>query len=159
SQLRTFERDKLIEKAIHRDFQEMLAISEKRINKEIYARADDAREEFPSASAPKEEIEQKLDSILAKCSSFTHAFVYNGDEIVFRTQPAQMEDRYVKEEHDMAPEMYKGWFKIEGKYLLQTAQKKPQQMFFNSGTVKRSIGEVYMVTAVFPLPGANKHQV
>jgi hypothetical protein len=38
SQLRTFDRDKLIEKAIHRDFQEMLAISEKRINKEMYAK-------------------------------------------------------------------------------------------------------------------------
>jgi signal transduction histidine kinase len=159
SQLRTFDRDKLIEKAIHRDFQEMLAISEKRINKEMYAKADDVKEEFPSADAPKEEIEQKLDSILAKCSTFTHVFVYNGEEIIFRTQPSLLGDKYVHEEHDMAAETYKGWFKMEGRYLLESTLKKSHQTFFNSGPVKRSSGEAYMVTAVFPLPGANKHRI
>ena len=33
SQLRAFERDKVLEAAIHRDFQEMLAITEKKMNK------------------------------------------------------------------------------------------------------------------------------
>ena len=47
-QLSELQRDKLLEAAIHRDFQEMLAITEKNINKNIYQMAEEAREIFPS---------------------------------------------------------------------------------------------------------------
>src|SRR5258706_10191707 len=48
SELRTFERDKVLEAAIHRDFQEVLAITEKNINKKAYAIVEEARDRFPS---------------------------------------------------------------------------------------------------------------
>ena len=48
SQLRAFERDKLLEAWIHRDFNESLAISEKRLNKQAFSMVEDAREAFPS---------------------------------------------------------------------------------------------------------------
>ena len=59
AQLRSFERDKVLEAAIHRDFQEALAIYEKQMNKKIYAKVDEARELFPSADADEREKEQK----------------------------------------------------------------------------------------------------
>src|SRR5258705_13128567 len=64
SQLRSFERNKVLEAAIHRDFQEMLAIYEKQVNKKAYSMAEDAREQFPSADASTTEKEKKLDQIL-----------------------------------------------------------------------------------------------
>src|SRR5690242_14010372 len=77
SQVMSFERNKVIEKAIHRDFQEMLAISEKQINKKVYSTTEDVREQFPSANASKEEQAQKLDAILSQCPTFAHAFLYD----------------------------------------------------------------------------------
>ena len=49
SQLREFERDKVLEAAIHRDFQEMLAITEKNMNKKAASMTVDARNLFPSS--------------------------------------------------------------------------------------------------------------
>src|SRR6266851_9556344 len=47
SQLRTFQRDKVLQAAIHRDFQEMLAITEKNINKKAYTMTEEVRDLFP----------------------------------------------------------------------------------------------------------------
>ena len=44
SQLRTFERDKVLEAAIHRDFQDRLALTEKRINKKAFTLVEEARD-------------------------------------------------------------------------------------------------------------------
>jgi hypothetical protein len=158
SQLRPLERDKTIEKAIHRDFQEWLTIAEKQMNKQIYAMSDNARDQFPSADATAEVKEKKLDAILAGCSSYAHVFLYDNGEIVLRTQPGKLNDKYVHEEHELQSETIKGWFKIEDKYLLEQARRKPKQMLFSSGPVKRSTGEGFMTTAIFPLPGASKER-
>lgn len=61
SQLRAFERDKVLEAAIHRDFQEMLAITEKKINKKAYAMSEDVRNLFPSPDT--EAQEKKSNSV------------------------------------------------------------------------------------------------
>ena len=159
SQLRSLERDKTIEKAIHRDFQEWLAIAEKQMNKQIYAMSDNARDQFPPADASAEVKAKKLDAILASCSSYAHVFLYDNGEMVLRTQPGKLDDKYVHEEHEMQGEGIKAWFKIDGKYLLEQAKKKPKQMLFSSGPVKRSTGEGFMTTAVFPLPGASKERI
>src|ERR1044072_146575 len=66
SQLRAFERDKVLEAAIHRDFQEMLAITEKKMNKKAYAMTIDARDLFPSPDADSDEKEKQLDLVLEK---------------------------------------------------------------------------------------------
>src|ERR1044071_46629 len=46
SQLRSFQRDKVLQASIHRDFQEFLAITEKRINKKAYTMIDETRQLF-----------------------------------------------------------------------------------------------------------------
>src|SRR5258707_14306084 len=75
SQLRTFERDKVVEAAIHRDFQEMLAITEKKINKKAYTMADEVRDQFPSPDIDAAEKEKQLDLILAKKPTSSHGFI------------------------------------------------------------------------------------
>src|SRR5258708_39950553 len=57
SQLRAFERDKGIEAIFHREFQEVLAITEKKINKKAYTMTEEARDLFPSLDADTQEKE------------------------------------------------------------------------------------------------------
>ncbi len=153
-QLRSFERDKVLEAAIHRDFQQMLAISEKNINKKAYAKVDEAKEMFPSANADDAARKEKLNEILAKCSCFSHAFIYDRDNFVFETQPGQANDKFVQEERERMMEMYRSWFssKDEMKSTVETLQKKSQHIGFNSSITKRADGQGYLLTALFMAP-------
>src|SRR5437879_3292747 len=66
SQLRSFQRDKVLQATIHRDFQETLAISEKKMNKKIYKMVDEVVDLFPSPDMDSLEKEEKLDAVLEK---------------------------------------------------------------------------------------------
>jgi signal transduction histidine kinase len=152
SQLRAFERDKVLEAAIHRDFQEMLAITEKKINKKAYTMSEDARNLFPAADADADEKEKQLDLILAKSPWLSHVFLWDGDGLIFRSQPGQMDDKYVRKEHEQMTESYHGWFGMEGKDLVEEMQKKTRHMTFYTGRAKRTSGEAFMTTVLFSLP-------
>jgi signal transduction histidine kinase len=106
-----------------------------------------------------EEKEKKLDQLLSKCSYFVHLLHYQDGEVIMRSQPCQSNDRYVREEREKSVETYKGWFKMEGKYILESMRKKPRQLSFYAGAVKRAEGETYMTTAVFELPGSTKDKM
>ena len=151
-QLRSFQRDKILEAAIHRDFQEVLAISEKKMNKKIYAKVEDAREMFPAPEDP--EREEKLNEVLKENPVFTHAFLFDEQGDVFRTQPSQESDKYVREEHDNLEESYRTWFsnKQETTMLVEMLQKNAQHTYFSADQAKRADGRGYLLTAVFVLP-------
>src|SRR5438132_543238 len=76
SQLRSFERDKGLQAIIHRDFQETLAITEKKIDKKAYKMIEEARDIFPSPDIDPQEKEKKLDLILSKSPWMAHAFIF-----------------------------------------------------------------------------------
>ena len=60
--LKSMKRDKVVEAAIQRDFQQMLKIGEKRVNKRAYAMISEVRADFPG---PDEPVAQKLDQIFS----------------------------------------------------------------------------------------------
>lgn len=151
-QLRTFERDKVLQAAIHRDFQEMLAITEKKINKKVYTMSEDTRNLFPSPDAETNEKEKQLDLILEKSPWLTHVFLFDGKNIIFRSQPAQLDDKYIREERDQLAEEFHGWFGMQGKYLAEQMHKKSRPFLFSAGPTKRAEGEVFMTSALFVLP-------
>ncbi len=159
-QLRSFQRDKLLEAMIYRDFQEVLAISEKRMNKKIYAQVDEVREMFPSPDLDDAAKEQKLDEILSQNSIFTHAFLFDEDGDVFQTQPSLRDDKYVREEHEHMADGYRTWFssKDSTKSLVEMLQKKPQHIGFESSQTKRADGPGYLLTAFFVLPNVDPHR-
>src|SRR5438094_1355448 len=70
SQLRAFDRDKVLEATIKQDFQRNLAIWEKQMNQKIYARVEDAKDQFPSSDVDVSDQEKLLSNVLAKCSCF-----------------------------------------------------------------------------------------
>ena len=158
-QLRAFERDKVLEKAIHRDFQEMLAITEKKMNKKAITMSEDARELFPSPGSDIPEKEEKLDQILASSPWLTHVFIYEDDVLVLRSQPGQMDDNYIRKEHEHMAESYPGWFGIEGKSLAEGMYKKKRPMSFSTYQAKRAQGNAYITSALFVLPEYSKEDV
>jgi signal transduction histidine kinase len=159
SQLRAIERDKVIEAAFHRDFQDMLALTEKKMNKKAYTMAEEARDLFPSPDADAAEKEKKLDLILAKSPWLSHAFLYDEKGLLFRSQPGQMGDKYFREEHERMAEGYKGWFGMEGKMVVEGIHKKPRAMNFSLGPIKRGDKDTYLATAMFVLPQLSKDRV
>jgi signal transduction histidine kinase len=159
SQLRAIERDKAIEAAFHRDFQDMLAFTEKKINKKAYTMAEEARDSFPSPDADEQEQEKKLDLILAKSPWLSHAFIYDEDGLTFRSQPQMMGDKYFREEHERMAESYKGWFGMEGKMVMEGIHKRPRAISFSGGQMKRGDKDAYIANALFVLPQVSDDRV
>src|SRR6266498_2262937 len=159
SQLRAFKRDKVLEAAIHRDFQEMLAISEKKINQKAYLITEEARDVFPSPDSDAPEKERKLDLILSKSPWLSHVWIFDEKSFVMRSQPQLMGDKYFREECERMSEGYRGWFGIEGKSLMETLYKKTRPISFYTSQTKRADGDAYVATAMFVLPQLSKNRV
>lgn len=160
SQLRTFERNKVLEATIHRDFQEVLAISEKKINKKAYKMVDEARELFPSPDADGAEKEDKLDQVLDRNPWLSHALLFDEDDLVVRTARSELNDKYVTEERERMAESYRTWFAgVEGKSLVEELQKRPSHILFSSSQTKRLDGPAFLSTALFVLPGVAENRV
>jgi signal transduction histidine kinase len=152
SQLRAFERDKMVEAALHRDLQELLAITEKKINKNAYTMVEDTRDLFPSPDIAAQEEEKQLDIILAKSPWLTHVFLFDEEGFVIRTQPQQLDDKYIAKEHEEMSDYYHAWFEKEGKMLVEGIRMKPGKIKFSSGYRKRSNGKAYVASSMFVLP-------
>ena len=159
SQLHAFKRDKVLEAAIHRDFQEMLAITEKRINAKTYAMAEEARSLFPSPDADPAERIKKLDLLLAKSPWLTHVLLFDEKGAVVRSQPHLAGDKYVIAEQERMVEGYRGWFGKEGKMMVESMLKKPRPMSIYTEQTKRAEGRAYMATAYFVPPNLSSERV
>jgi signal transduction histidine kinase len=158
-QLRSFQRDKLLEAMIYRDFQEVLMGAEKRIDKKAIGMVEDARGEFPSAEASFAEKEDGLDKIFEKNPWYAHAFIYDDGEITFRTNPSEAHDEYVKKEQERLSEMFTGWFKLEGKQMVEMLRKQQRPITFSAEQTKRADGPGYLSTAIFLIPNADDDRV
>jgi signal transduction histidine kinase len=159
SQLRSFERDKVLEAAIHRDFQEMLAITEKRMSKKAYSMVQEVRDQFPSPDEEEHEKEKRLNLLLSKYPWLAHVFLFDEKDRIFLSQPSQMGDKYFREEHEEAAKSYMTWYSTEGKLLVGGIHKKSKPYTTYSGFVKRSDGEYFVTTALFVLPGVSKQRI
>src|SRR6476620_6836483 len=111
NQLRQFQRDKSLEAAIHRDFQELLAITEKRMNKKIFAMAEDVRGSYPTPDCSELEKEVKLDEILQKNRYMSDAFLFQDGDLMLHSQRRNMDDKYYREQHEHMSDNYRVWFK------------------------------------------------
>ncbi len=71
--LRTIQRDKAIEAVFQREYQQVLAIAEKRIDERAYEIAEEASAKFPDAKQGDE-----LEAFLAAHPDIAHAFLWTG---------------------------------------------------------------------------------
>ncbi|HWN98972.1 MAG TPA: HAMP domain-containing sensor histidine kinase [Blastocatellia bacterium] len=158
--LESIKRDKTLEASIHRDFQYMLSVSEKKINDRIYTMAEEMRDVFPSPDADTEaDRGRKLEIILSKNPWLAHVFLFDSEKgLLYRSQPQQMTDQCFREEHDRTSEMYRGWFGMEGKMLCDMMHNKTRAITCYGGQVKRADGG-FMTTAFFTFPQLPKDRV
>jgi hypothetical protein len=152
SQLRTFERDKVVENSLHRDFQELLAITEKKMNKKAITMTEDVRNLFPSPDTDAQEKEKQLDLILAKNPWLSQVLLCEEKGFLFRSQPYLMGDKQRRKEQEQMAEKYRGWYNVEGKMLVQMLHQKDRPINFYTGSTKRADGDAYITTAMFTVP-------
>src|SRR6516164_6009560 len=121
--LKHIERDKAVAAAIQRDFDQVLAISEKQINERAYDLIDDVRKRFPKPSAASSGT---LDKILTTYPYAAHVFIYNpeGEHWVFRSQPDRMKEPEFHEESESFFKMARSWMPSYYPELVGILQKK-----------------------------------
>lgn len=158
NQLRTFERDKSLEAAIHRDFNELLAITEKRMNKKIYAMVEDVRGMYPTSDCDQLDKEVKLDEILQKNPWMTEVIYFDDEGILVHSQRRNMENKYYRAQYEHMVESFNVWFKGESKGMLETIRKRNRPTVY-SGMAKRQYGDAFIATAYFDLPKVHKEEV
>ncbi|HSP64495.1 MAG TPA: HAMP domain-containing sensor histidine kinase [Pyrinomonadaceae bacterium] len=159
SQLRSFERDKGLQAIIHRDFQETLAITEKKIDKKAYNMVEEARDIFPSPDSDPQEKEKKLDLVLSKSPWMVHAFLFDEKGFVVRSQPRQLDDKFVREEHERLADGYHAWFGKEGKTMVEAMHKKTRPIGIYTNQTKRADGDAYLAIAYFVVPQISSDRV
>ena len=159
--VKAIKRDKKVEALIHRDFDYILAISEKQINEKAYKLAEQARAGFPNVDAPVEEKDKRLDELLKKSPWFSHMFIFDDEnEIVLRSQPAQCNDPAVRAENERLKRIFLNWFGTEGKMIMEQMHKRPKPISWYGDEFKGVDGEMhYSSTSFFTLPYVSKDRV
>lgn len=156
-QLKTFERDKVLEAAIQRTFNEHLALTEKTIVKKFISMVDETRNSFPSPNGNLQEKEKALDALLINNPYLVHAFMWDEKGMVFRSQPSQLSDEYVRKEHERLSGMYRSWAG-ETRMMAENLHKKTRPFSFYNEWTKRPEGPVHLLTTFFVLPNVPKHR-
>ena len=156
-QLKSIERDKVLEGAIHRDFHQMLAIAEKQINQRIIAMAEDARTAFPADETGTGRAAQRLDAVLARRQSVGHAFVLDREEgLVVRSQPYRLSDPEFREERARFSKALETWLVSDSKDFLGEMRKKGHDIsVFTERTVGTNSRHSFATTAFFAVPGVS----
>jgi signal transduction histidine kinase len=162
NQLNSITRDKVLEAAFHRDFAQMLAISEKQIDLKAYALVDQVREAFPSADVNETEMVRQLDCLLAERPWVAHVFVFDGpdkENLIVRSREADLTNEYLLREHQHIEKTFGTWFGFEGKPVLEALRKKTRPVGWYNERVKRADGYLYAATAYFTLPHGGENRV
>jgi len=95
--LRHIQRERFIDAAIQRDYQQTLGIAQKHIVERAYETSEDLRKQFPDLDHSDE-----LGTFLTTHPEIAHAFLWTGKgDFDFRSQPGRMTDPDFREEHKM----------------------------------------------------------
>jgi signal transduction histidine kinase len=148
--LNEIQRDRGVEAAFQRDFNQVLAISEKQINQKADDMVDDVRGKFPSAGSA---CVETMDRILATYPYIAHVFVYTpSGGLTIRSQPSRLKDASFRAETDNLTSMTAGWMQVEYKDEvkgLAEMSKKGKPFYFFSSWAPRGDKKLYQMGAVF----------
>ncbi len=129
--LKSIERDRGVEAAFQRDFNQVLKISEKEINQKAYDLVDDARTQFPSAG---DACASTMDRILATHPYIAHVFLYDPNRgLIFRSQPNRLKEASFHAESEDFSSMMNGWMQVDYKGFakeLEETSKNGRRYFF-----------------------------
>ncbi len=159
--LKSIQRDHAVEAAIQRDFQQVLAISDKHITEKAYEMVEQVRQQFPPPSSA---CAQALDNLMGQYPYVAHVFRYDRDHgMVFRSQPARLQEADFRAEGAELGKVASEWIKMDydsfvKKFAQMEKKGKPPYYFF-ANMVPRGDKHEHQSVALFLLPtnGTDEH--
>src|SRR5215471_13664139 len=135
--LRNIQREQAIEAVFQREYQQVLAIAEKRIDTRAYEIAEEDMVKFPKANQGDE-----LEAFLAAHPDITHAFLWTGKgHVETQSQPDRMGDPEFEEERRSLSSMVGHWFDLESNdwiaKLKKTQEMEGRRVYLTSNWVPR----------------------
>jgi signal transduction histidine kinase len=160
--LRSIQRDKAIEAAIQRDFQHMLAISEKRMAHRIYEMAEVAQAKVPCAYTSG--AAEKMEALIDELPYAAHVFTWSkGKGTIVRSHSLAVSNEEVRAEGEKLADGLNSWFEVEGGMItskLHKMQAKGEPPFYSySETFNRGGKQVYESVIFFPINGLDNETV
>ena len=144
--LRSIQRDKAIEAAIHRDFLYVTKIAEKKMNEKIRSQVATARQEFP---CPDDHVAAGLEKVLRENPQIAFAFLYDQktNAFIVRSRSDRADGPDYRPEISKAIDAFSKWLPVESKSMLEKfreMEKKDQPPYYIfteviSGPEKRNI--------------------
>ena len=153
-QLRTIQREKAIEAVFQREYQQVLAIAEKRIDARAYEIAEEASSKFPDA-----ERGDGLEAFLAAHQDIAHAFLWTGKgHLKIQSQPNQMSDPGFEEEGRKISSMVGHWFDLDPDEWIAKLKKikatEGRRVYITSNWLTRGDKMQYQSLVVFMPSGS-----
>jgi len=113
--LKSVQRDRGIQAAFQRDFNQVLLITEKQLNHKAYELIDEVSDGFPDSGSA---CSETMDRILAAHPYIVHLFVYDpATGLILRTQPDKLKNPIYRSENEYMVGMFSDWMKVEYKDL------------------------------------------
>jgi signal transduction histidine kinase len=152
--LRTIQREKSIEAVFQREYQQVLAIAEKRIDARAYEIAEEASAKFPDASQG-----DKLEAFLKSHPDIAHAFLWTGKgHLESQSQPERMGDPQFANEGKTFFTMIAPWFDLESNDWIAKLKKieatEGRHVYITSNWVTRGDKMQYQSLVVFKPRGS-----
>src|SRR5271157_6094079 len=152
--LRSIQREKALEAVIQRDYQQVLAIAEKRIAERAYEMTEAAKKQFPDVDHA-----DNLDGFLETHPDVAHAFLWRGNgDLVFLSQPRRMADPEFREEGKKLASNVGNWFDVGSKeYTLKLkkfAAIEGRQVYITPNWIPKGDKWQYQSLALF-VPGGS----
>ena len=158
--LRGLQREKAIEAVIQREYQQVLAISEKRIIDRAYDVVEGDKKGFPEQACADD-----LKAFLTTHPDIAHAFVWSTkSRLVFASQPARASDPDFKQESMKLSSMFNNWFEGEGGSsdvlvkLKRMANTEGRHSYFSYNWMLRGDKWEYQSLVVFEARGSTSEQ-
>jgi len=161
--LKSIQRDRAVEAAFQRDFQQMLAISDKRLTERAYEMADEARHKFPCPTAPN--AGEELDKIVKDHPWIAHAFIFDKPTgTIVRSQSSKMSDPPSRAQGVKLQNEVQLWYSIEAESLLEKVRKMQHKgdkpyFAFSYPAAKGDKHPAYQNVLVFPIDAAGKDRI
>lgn len=153
--LESIQRDKGVQAAFQRDFNQVLLISEKQLNKKAYEMLDDVQSQFPTGDSV---CTETLDTILISHPYVAHVFLYDPKAgLVFRSQPSRLSDPEFRKESDEFSSMMNNWMRVDYKEFaseIEHTAKQGRRHFFDNW-VMRGQKHLYQSAEVFLVPDSS----
>jgi signal transduction histidine kinase len=147
--LRSIQREKAVQAVIEREYQQVLAIAEKRITERAYDMTEAAKAKFPDVDHV-----DNLDGFLQTQPDVAHAFVWRGTgDLIFLSQPRRMGDSEFREEGKKLASNVGNWFDVGSKeYALKLkkfAAIEGRQVYITSNWIPRGDKWQYQSVVLF----------